>query len=123
MERIQNKFKRWVGFKCKTVIEDDKLLSLKQRREYRDTIFLYKVLHDVVDSPYLLSKVMFVCPVVRLRSQCLFYNPIAVTKYSRNRFIVRSTSNYNKYYSGIDIFHLSLNKFIFAIKTNLKAIE
>lgn len=114
IEGIQNKFVRRLRYRFNN--SSTQLLSLQQRREHRDQIFLYKIVHSIVDSPYLLGQIDFRCPRLTARSNSLFSVPTYKTNYSYNRFLVRACRTYNASYSEIDIFHKELAQYVSLIK-------
>lgn len=114
IEKIQNKFIRTMKYKFKSFCPDN--FSLQTRREIRDQIFLFKIIHGLIDSPNLLSKISIRCPDRRTRSTSLFAINFGRTTYARNKFLARACRTYNEKFSDIDIFHLSLQQFVSAIK-------
>ena len=112
IESVQNKFLRRLLYKFK--LDDAQnlnILSLRKRRGYRDQIFLYKLLHNLIDSNYLLSNIHIKCPSFSARSRDTFYISARKTNYAKNCFLLRSCRAYNNYFSDIDIFHNNIKQF------------
>lgn len=115
IERVQNKYHKHMKFRFKNY-NRDLVPSLEKKREVRDQIFLYKIMNNLVDSIYLVGKINLKCSRVGLRNKNItFATDFCRTNYSRNRFIVRSTHNYNNKYNTVDIFQHSCSKFINSI--------
>lgn len=110
VEGIQNKFIRRLKLRFKNY-DMNSIQSLASRRNLRDQIFLYKIINNLIDSPYLLSKIIFKCPRSNARQKHTFYVPLCRTNYVKNNFIVRATTEYNKKFIQFDIFHEKLTKY------------
>lgn len=114
LERIQNKFLRRLRYKFRNPAME--LRTLQLRREHRDQVFLFKILNNVVDSPYLHNRIYYRCPRLTARSNAVFSVPTCKTNYSKNRFLVRACNIHNARYSSIDIFNCKLRTFVCAVR-------
>lgn len=110
LEGIQNRFIRRLKFKFKNY-NVNSIESLASRRKFRDQIFLFKIVNNLIDSPYLLNKVTFMCPRPSARLKNTFCIPLCRTNYAQNSFVVRATNAYNKSFVHLDIFHEKLMKY------------
>lgn len=117
VERIQKKFLNRLKYKFKSITFNN-IESLQMRREKRDVMFLYKLLNNIVDSQYLVSKVSFRCINLRNRSTDLFSIPFSRKKYVNNKYLARTCKIYNKKYSHIDMFQSNQQKFVSVLKDN-----
>ena len=115
IERIQDKFVRRMKFKYHDFCKYN-MVSLRDRREHRDQMFLFKIINSMIESPYLLSSIIFKCPRANARHKKLFAPPFCKTNYAKNRFIVRACNKYNESYSNVDIFSVKYNAFVKAIR-------
>lgn len=108
IEKIQNKFIKYVNFRlCGD--EKFKLTSLQTRRMHSDIMFLHKIINNLLDTPFLLSKINFNCPAKLTRSCLTFSIPNAKTNYSQNSFLIRASKLCNKVCKDLDLFMLSSN--------------
>lgn len=103
IERIQNKFIKRLKYKFK-FFDTSCFLSLENRREMRDQMFLYKIINHYVDSPYLLSRIYLYCKY-NSRHQKAFVIQNCSRNYTKNRFVIRACENYNKLHKQADLFH------------------
>lgn len=112
LEKIQETFLKHLFYRINTnKLKSDNsisLLSLKNRRNYLDQMFMYKLLNNKIDSPNLLSKVPILCPRVTCRKPKLFHVPSTRTKYADNAFISRACTSFNKNFSKLDPFHTKM---------------
>lgn len=114
LEKIQNKFLRYINFKKKIPIEfinynklriDTRLLKLSDRRVLIDLLFLYKIIKSLVDSPNLLELICINVPARQTRSKDIFKcNNNLNTNYSIYSPIPRIHRLANNYCELIDIF-------------------
>ncbi|KAG7305587.1 hypothetical protein JYU34_009672 [Plutella xylostella] len=110
IERIQNKFIKRLHYKFTEY--NASCISLETRREHRDQLFLFKLLNNHIDSPYLVSRLSLRCPRFLSRSAGrLFSTPVCKRNYTENRFIIRACNKYNTTYNKLDLFNTSLNCF------------
>lgn len=120
IERIQSKFIKHLSWrKYKNTEDVVDLPQLEKRRTERDQVFLYKLLHNALDTPYLLEKVSIRCPRISNRHRTLFYVPHRSTNYAANTFLLRSCRQYNSNFVDVDLFHLSFCQFKKCVKTAL----
>jgi hypothetical protein len=122
IERIQNKFLKHLNYKLQkensSIPLDTPSLSL--RRIERDQVFLFKILNNIIDSPYLLSQIMLRCPRLSSRGRPLFGLPLVSTNYAMNVFTSRSCRVYNQNFLELDIFNSALKCFRKSISEALK---
>jgi hypothetical protein len=84
IEKIQNKVRKHLHFKCLYKNQPlPNIPSLQDRRIERDQVYLFKILRNFVDAPFLLENIYLRCPRTSPRSPCLYkYNiPFTKTKY------------------------------------------
>lgn len=121
IERVQKIFIKSINYRQNIInqsynysLKKYNLLSLSNRRKMFDVVFLYKIINNLIDSTFLLSRLSFVSrvrlPVRSSRSKPLFVTPRYRKNYTRNSFMYRSTDVYNKEFTDIDIFNISLIK-------------
>lgn len=115
IESIQNKFIKKLKYRFKT-FNTENIVSLNTRRECRDQIFLYKIIHNLVDSPYLLHKLIFKCCRLSARHKDTFLTTVCSTNYKKNAFLIRACDKYNKKYRHIDIFHEKIGSFRYLLQ-------
>lgn len=125
IEQVQNKFAKYMLLKLhypyKDVIYDTRLLlcglkSLEQRRSDAQLLFLFKLIHGDINCSSLLAEIYMACPVRRTRHVRLFYERRHRTNYGMTALTDRLLVNYNRHFSNIDIFNISL----VALKRTLK---
>lgn len=77
-----------------------KLLSLQNRRRVLDNSFMFKLVNGSIESPYLLSKIMFRAPSRSFRASTYtpFVESFAHSRYGRLSPINRLIINYNSIY-------------------------
>jgi hypothetical protein len=120
IERIQNKFQRHLVFRASRSGRSAPIMaSLRERRLERDQIFLYKIIRNHVDSPFLLGNVSLRCPRAGSRSMATFSIPFSKSNYVRNTFLFRSCAVYNNVFKDIDLFKLNLVQFKRQIREKL----
>ena len=116
LEKVQNKFMKYLLYKFHfpyigITYETRMLLcgykSLECRRREALLLFLFKLINGKIDCSNLLSLVHILAPHRRTRQLQLFFEHTHRTNYGQNAFVDRLVSNYNKYFSDYDIFHLS----------------
>lgn len=118
IERVQKKFLKTLDFRAGFHYDDyvesvkrHNVQSLTSRRHYLDSIFLYKLINNQIDSADLLQKIAFKVPRTSSRSKDSFFVSNCHTNYAKNTFFRRSCYFYNKSLSTVDIFSDSLNVF------------
>lgn len=79
-----------------------KLHTLESRRMENDEIFLYKLIHNLVDSS-LKHGLTFHQPQRETRQESNFYLPTMSTNYQHNSPIFRLQSNHDTYFSNISL--------------------
>lgn len=132
IEKLQKKFIKSLNYRYNITNESYtaslkryRLMSLHNRRKMFDLVFLYKILNNLIDCAPLLGGIPFVSrvrlPLRPSRSKPLFVPPRFHKNYTRNSFVCRSTNVYNKEFTDIDIFNVSLYKLKLIIIQNLGA--
>lgn len=79
-----------------------KLHTLESRRIESDEIFLYKLVHNIVDSS-LKNGLNFHQPQRETRQELIFYLPKMSTNYQLNSPIFRLQRNHDTYFSNINL--------------------
>lgn len=116
LERIQNKFLKHLNFRNSNSFSYNpitfKIDTLQSRRTIKDQMLLFKILRNVIDSPYLLSQIDLRCPRFNARfTNKLFNLQPYNTNYACNSFVPRACKSHNDQFSGCDIFSLSKSQF------------
>jgi hypothetical protein len=122
LESVQRKFAKYILFKLiaefpprgtpNSVLYDmANLRSLNMRRNDSFLIFLYKIIHGIINSPFLLSQIYFNVPRANLRSGRFFYVPRAVTNILHRSPLYTACTLFNSNCSECDIFVISLGQF------------
>jgi hypothetical protein len=122
LESVQRKFAKYLLFKLiaefpprgtpNSVLYDmANLRSLNMRRNDSFLIFLYKIIHGIINSPFLLSQIYFNVPRANLRSGRFFYVPRAVTNILHRSPLYTACTLFNSNCSECDIFVISLGQF------------
>lgn len=121
VERIQKKFIKHLNYRKRIITNyqegctHHKLMSLKDRRNLMDAMFLYNILNNNLDSPTLLASINFSVPTRRTRHTPLFSLPHLSTNYAMNAPVNRICAKFNKIFSSVDIFNTSKYAFKKAI--------
>ncbi|KAG7309384.1 hypothetical protein JYU34_005343 [Plutella xylostella] len=134
IERIQRKFTRFLSYKCKAGrsrssyeerLEKFNMVSLKYRRNQSDLLYLYKIIHNGIDSSYLLSLLSF-----NTNNRTRAFKPFALRSYINNTSfynpIVRMCRLYNSIVSidsNIDIYVANYVKFKGSLADALRSID
>lgn len=103
LERIQNKFLRYVAYKLRMdlqstdlIREHFRMLPQEQRRSFADLRYLHSICNGAVDSTVILSMLNISVPsVYNTRSHNLFYVPVHFTNAYANSPLLRSMKSYN----------------------------
>ena len=119
IERVQKKCVKSLDFRTGSLCTDyperlstHKMHSLYSRRKFLDSIFLYKIIHNHINSAPLLEKILFKIPrSSSSRSKDTFYIPSFHSNYAKNTFFRRSCMCYNEVLNDVDIFSVSLITF------------
>lgn len=124
IEGIQNKFLKSLDYRTGHVFVDytttsdrHKIFPLGKRRDYLDTIFLYKIINNVIDSSPLLELINIRIPRISLRSKSTFHVIKYNTNYAGNSFIRRSCRFYNDKLHSTDIFSATLGNYKECVRT------
>lgn len=122
IEYVQRKFAKYLWFKDQhvypirgisnlTLNAEYNLTSLEDRRSICSLLFLYKLLHGLYNSPFLLSQINFAVPQANLRSFRFFHIPRANTNLLLKSPVFNMCSIFNTSCNRCDIFALSLREF------------
>lgn len=132
VENIQRKLLRTIGTRTgfqpldvpiRDIQNMLRLPSLNSRRNILDLLFLHKLLHNLIDSPYLLSEISLHIPVRVLRHQPTFHIPYSKTLYSFHSPLRRILRLGNDLDPDIDILFLNPTQFKRAITNNVNRIN
>jgi ribonucleases P/MRP protein subunit RPP40 len=122
IERIQKQFLRYLDYKAHVRSNNYQhrckryhFLPLETRRNISDVCYLAQIATGVIDSPELLSKIYLSTNLLRFRSRSILHIPSANSNYKQNTFLIRSSRNFSKLSTDIDLFCTS----IASIKRNL----
>lgn len=125
LERVQNRFLRYAGLRLNIPFVDYHrsvvlmmmgLETLERRRGYFDVCYVYKVIHGLIDSPPLLSRIGLSVPTRTLRNSNLFFIPFHSTNYGQHSPIDRTLRVLNGL--NVDIFGCTLS----GLKRRLRSI-
>lgn len=121
IEKVQNKFLRYIYYRKngiyqlhiprEDVMNTYNLKSLEDRRKATSIIFLYKLIHNLVDDSVLLAHLNFHVPTYRIRNPVSFYVDNTRTNYYSNSPIMVMCKNYDQIRDEIDIFDMSYSRF------------
>lgn len=118
IERVQKKFLKSLDYRsglCYDNYEESakrhNVHSLVSRRCYLDSLFLYKIINNHIDSADLLHKVEFHVPRISSRSKSTFHVSFCHTNYAKNTFFRRTCTYHNKFLGEVDVFANSLYSF------------
>lgn len=122
LERMQNKFLRCIYYKKHNVFcpfdyptnslrNMFEIKSLKVRRDVKSLIFLYNLLNNKIDSPYLLSKINIYINTIARRSTFSFHISRSRTVSHYNSPLNRAQRIFNSCSQRLDIFWFSPYKF------------
>lgn len=114
IESVQRKFLKFLAFKVdgnypergisySLLLNKFNFVSLEKRRAISSIKFLYNLLHNKIDCPYLLSQINFLVPRQQSRQSLTFYNERARTNVYIKSPIYSMCSNYNKICQYCDI--------------------
>lgn len=120
IEKIQNKFIKFCNYKFPN--NNNRLMSLENRRTLLDMTFLYKIINNKTDCPQLISCLCFRVTPYSTRNNELFFLPFNRTNFAFNSPVNRMCLTYNKlsaFESFPDIFFVSLTTFKKCIATLL----
>ncbi|BET00604.1 Retrotransposon protein [Nesidiocoris tenuis] len=116
LERVQNHFLRFVGYRTGTrwwdvdavaVRREHGWASLADRRTYLDSAFFLGLLRGLVDAPSLLQSVNLHVPGYPTRNPALFWSRFAVTNYQHHAPLPRMARNLNSFLlerGNVDVF-------------------
>lgn len=115
VERVQNKFLKWIGYKwglTSDAIRYDEireklcLISLEARRHNFDIMLIYKILHNFIDSPFLLQRINLNVPQRNFRTWEQFNIKFSRTNYGMNNPLDRALRAADSV--EVDLFNVSL---------------
>lgn len=118
LEDLQRKYVKYLAFKQTGVYPEigyphDILLSmfnldsLQRRRDMFCLRMLYKLLHDGIDCPYIISRLNFRIPRLNARNALTFELPTPRTNVCKNSPLHHICQLYNESCQLVDIFHCS----------------
>lgn len=119
LESIQNKFLRKLAFRSGISCDSSSFPSLQIqfnipklscRREYFDIVFIYKLLNNRIDSPFLLSQLSLYVPSHNLKKHKLFFIEHKRTNYLLSSPLHRMMLLVNNIYNELDFQFHSLSK-------------
>lgn len=120
LESVQRKFLRLLSYKIKKPILDhdyteimssNNIMTLQCRRNMQDVVFLYKILHNMINSPELLEKINFRINIRNTRSHLTFKLNRQRTNLGEFSSIHRMQSMGNRVGDdGLDIFSCTLTE-------------
>jgi Reverse transcriptase (RNA-dependent DNA polymerase) len=119
IESVQRQFMKYMSFRLdgtypqrgisnEHLLQRFSLLSLDDRRTLYSCIFLYKLIHNLVDSPSLLSQLNYFVPRLHSRSEMCFYLATPRTDILRKAPLYAMCCKFNKICHKVDIFKSSL---------------
>jgi len=121
IEKVQNKFLRYIYYKKngiyqlhipkEDVMKTYNLKSLEDRRKAASIIFLYKLIHNLINDSVLLAHLNFHVPTYRTRNPVSFYVDNTRTNYYSNSPIIVMCKNYDQVRDEIDIFDMNYSGF------------
>lgn len=94
-----------------TLLNEFDLISLRGRRLISASLFLYKLLNNLIDCPYLLSKIPFYTPRIAARNHNYFYLPNVRINVGYFSPIIKMCYYYNKFHIYVDLFGISPNSY------------
>ena len=120
IEKIQKKIFRTLFFRKLILINfvefsyTDSLNSVRYktlecRRKFFDITFLIKILRNLVQSEYLLSKINFYIPSRSTRNKSILTIERFKSNIGKHKFLNRSITYYNDFFKNLDIDIYSLN--------------
>lgn len=98
-----------VGYSHCDLLNEFAFLSLNARREYFSQIFLYKIIHNNLDCPPILTKLNLSVPRENSRQTRTFHLEVARTNLLQNSPLHFMCRIHNRICSNVDIFNTSLN--------------
>lgn len=116
IERIQERFIRYLQFKVKTYLPDYikrcqkfHILPLYERRLIADLAYLLNIANASIDCPELLGYVGLRVPCASLRRHCMLQVPGVNTNYRQNSYLLRASRCFNEIarQQDIDLFNTS----------------
>ena len=112
IERVQRRFLKFLSFKTtgvyparnvhyETLLQQHNMQSLTSRRNLQSAHFMWKIIHDQVDCPNILSEVNFHVPRRNDRHAVTFSFPTSRTNILKNSPLCRLCKNANDHYADI----------------------
>lgn len=122
VENIQRRFLKFLnlkiwgfypqrGYDHSILLNNFNVQSLEARRIINSQLFLYKLLHNLVDAPVLLENINFNAPMVHVRHMVPFYLPTPNTNMLLKLPTYIMCSCYNTVGANCDIFHYGYKQF------------
>lgn len=133
IERIQRKFYKYLfliknsyyperGYPYNLLLLEFNQMSLYLRRKYACIMFVYKILHGLLNCPSLLFQLKIYVPRLGSRSNMLLYYNAPRTNHHLNSPIINMSRCVNEVDLYIDIFNCTLRSFSQQCKCILNAI-
>lgn len=121
IERVQRKFLKYLLFKAtgsypvrgtdyKLLLDRFGFESLEHRRLLSSLTCLFKILHNSIDCPSLLSMINFNIPLFNSRQSLVFYNNRPRTNVLIRSPVFTMCANFNRISNTCDIFYDSINQ-------------
>lgn len=129
IERIQNKFLKYLNYRCRLTCNNDYedscqrhgLMTLKNRRVLMDMSLLHDVCSGALDCPSLVTEmVRLTAGTKRTRHTKLFSVPRSNTNYFSNCVYHRLPNTYNMHFQEVDPFSMSKTTFKHKISEVIK---
>ena len=97
-----------------------KVCSLQSFRSYRDAMYLFKILVNLIDEPSLLTRINIHVPSRTLRRNNMVFNVNIKDKMFNNvSFIDRTSALFNNYLFEVDYNNLSISLFKKVVREKL----
>ena len=120
LESVQKKFLKMLSFKMNLSIDQAakhyKLLPLAQKRVLSNLHYVFKILNNLINSPFLLSCLNFRVPGRNLRGSDLLNIPYLRTNLGQSTPLIRMQSEFNSYCTDVNVFYIVLNQFKHQLK-------
>ncbi len=122
LESVQRRFLKFLFFMKHKVypvrgydqiflLTEFEFISLEHRRKQAELIFLYKIIHSLINCPSILSLLNFQVPRLASRNPELFHYDTPHTLHHNNSPIISMSRSYNDAVNLLDIFNPNLTAF------------
>lgn len=130
LERVQRRFLKFLSYKADGTYPiygypHDELLSrhslslLESRRVISQQVFLFNLIHNIVNCTSILASLNFIVPRQNTRQSSVFYLPTPRTNILRFSPLYVMCDNHNKLTNEFDIFHCNVASIKKLAPTNL----